>query len=64
MLYSVDIINRLYKSSLFQFEYTINRVDRNNSYRLTKTCNKKDFNFIPVLNLKIKLIIYYKFVMN
>ena len=36
--YSVDIVNRVLKSSQFQFEYTINKVDDFNSYKLTKIC--------------------------
>ena len=34
--YSINIINRLYKTSYFEFEYSINKVNLNNSYKLTK----------------------------
>lgn len=43
--YSVDVTNRVLKSSSFQFEYSINRVDHFNSYKLTKTCTPFFFKY-------------------
>ena len=36
--HSVDVINRILKASSFQFEYSINKAEKNNSYRLTRIC--------------------------
>jgi hypothetical protein len=36
--YSVDIINRILKTTKFQFEYSIHKVEEFDSYHLTKLC--------------------------
>ncbi len=36
--YSADIIDRYLKNSLFRFEYTINKVHKNSSFKITKQC--------------------------
>lgn len=36
--YSADSINRYLKPSSFQFEYTINKLEGHNTYKVTRTC--------------------------
>lgn len=61
--YSIESINRLLKTNQFQLEYSINKVDKNGSYKLVKTC--KSLSFLLVIKIKkVRFNYLIKYVMK